>query len=79
MEVRLKFMGILGNEMPTTIELEEGTDLRGLIKAMEKKYSAEIMNIVRESAFLVNKSKVEPTRILKDKDEVMILSVLGGG
>jgi sulfur carrier protein ThiS len=79
LEVRLKFMGILGNEMPTTIELEEGTDLRGLIKAMEKKYSAEIMNIVRESAFLVNKSKVEPTRILKDKDEVMILSVLGGG
>lgn len=79
MEVRLKFMGILGNEMPTTIELEEGTDLRGLIKAMDKKYSAEIMNIVRESAFLVNKSKVEPTRILKDKDEVMILSVLGGG
>ncbi|NLJ58319.1 MAG: MoaD/ThiS family protein [Tissierellia bacterium] len=79
MEVKLKFLGRLGNEKPYSIELEEGTDLKGLLKIMEDKYSFGIMTTIRESVFLVNKSKIELNTVLKDGDEVMILSVLGGG
>ena len=79
MEVKLKFLGRLGNEKPYSIELEEGTYLKGLLKIMEDKYSFGIMTTIRESVFLVNKSKIELNTVLKDGDEVMILSVLGGG
>lgn len=80
MIVKLKYIGLVTEKLPTILSLDEGTDLAGLIQVMKDEYGEHrIDTIVKKSTFLVGKSKLDDKSLLMDGDEVMILSVLGGG
>lgn len=80
MIVKLKYLGLVVDNLPTSMELEDGASLAELIKKMKIQSGEETIDaIFKKSTLLVNKSKIDENTILKDGDEVMVLSVLGGG
>lgn len=80
MIVKLKYLGLVVDNLPRSMELEDGASLAELIKEMKIQSGEETIDaIFKKSTLLVNKSKIDENTILKDGDEVMVLSVLGGG
>ena len=80
MIIKMKYLGLITGNLPTSIEVSDGTDLAGLIQAMRDEYGVErIDTIVKKSTFLVNNKKTDENSQLNDGDKVMVLTVLGGG
>ena len=78
MLIRIKYFGLIDNNLLVESELQENSNVNALLK---KLIEAEPANeeLLNKATILVNKKKADPNTILKDKDEVMILTVLGGG
>lgn len=78
MLIRIKYFGLIDNNLLVESELQENSNVNALLK---KLIEAEPANeeMLNKATILVNKKKADPNTILKDKDEVMILTILGGG
>lgn len=78
MVVKIKYFGLIANNSISEVVLPEGSDINVLINHLinEEPRNKDILN---KATFLVNKSKASTSTILNDKDEIMILTVLGGG
>ena len=78
MLIRIKYFGLIDNNLLVESELQENSNVNALLK---KLIEAEPANeeMLNKATILVNKKKADPDTILKDKDEVMILTILGGG
>ncbi len=78
MLIRIKYFGLIDNNLLVESELQENSNVNALLK---KLIEAEPANeeLLNKATILVNKKKADPNTILKDKDEVMILTILGGG
>lgn len=80
MRIKMKYLGLITENLPAIIEVDDGTDLAGLIQAMKDQYVEEVVEaMVEKSTFLVNNKKLDENSLLNDGDEVLVLSVLGGG
>lgn len=80
MKIKMKHLGLITVSLPTSIKVSDGIDLAGLIQVMKDEYGNDLIEgIENKSTFLVNKMRVDKSTTLRDGDEVMILSVLGGG
>jgi molybdopterin converting factor small subunit len=78
MVIKIKYFGLIANNSISEVVLPEGSDINVLINHLinEEPRNKDILN---KATFLVNKSKASTSTILNDKDEIMILTVLGGG
>ncbi|MFA7138396.1 MAG: MoaD/ThiS family protein [Bacteroidales bacterium] len=78
MVIKIKYFGLIANNLISEAVLREGSDVTVLLNHLIKQYpnNKEMLN---KATILVNKSKATTSTILNDKDEVMILTVLGGG
>ena len=78
MLISIKYFGLIDNNLLVESELQENSNVNALLK---KLIEAEPANeeLLNKATILVNKKKADPNTILKDKDEVMILTILGGG
>ena len=78
MLISIKYFGLIDNNLLVESELQENSNVNALLK---KLIEAEPANeeMLNKATILVNKKKADPNTILKDKDEVMILTILGGG
>lgn len=80
MIIKMKYLGLITDNLPASIELEDGADLGELIQAMRDLCGVErIDTIVKKSTFLLNNKKIDENSLLNDGDKVMVLTVLGGG
>lgn len=78
MVIKIKYFGLITNELNSEAELPEGSNVKDLLNHLLVQYPNN-KDILRKATILVNKSKTELNSTLNDNDEVMILAVLGGG
>ena len=78
MVIKIKYFGLITNELNSEAELPEGSKVTDLLNHLLVQYPNN-KDILRKATILVNKSKTELNLTLNDNDEVMILAVLGGG
>ncbi len=72
MKINLKFMGGLKGLHPEEMEIPEGSSINDLIQILEliKKHGAITLN---------GEVRVDRSVALKEKDEILILGLVGGG
>ncbi len=78
MVIKIKYFGLIANNLISEAVLPEGSDISVLLNHLIKE-EPNNEDILIKATILVNKSKADTSTILNDKDEVMILTVLGGG
>lgn len=78
MLIKIKYYGLITNNLISEVSLPEGSKIGDLLEYLIKE-EAKNEDIMKKATILVNKLKADPNTLLNDKDEVMILTILGGG
>lgn len=78
MVIRIKYFGLITDNLATEANMPNGSNISKLIEYLIS-HEPKLKNTLKRSTILVNKSKADLQTILNDNDEVMILTVLGGG
>lgn len=76
--IKIKYFGLIANSLISEAELPEGSSISDLLNHLIKE-EPNNEKLLNKATILVNKLKADFSTILNDKDEVMILIVLGGG
>ncbi|MBC7088086.1 MAG: MoaD/ThiS family protein [Tissierellales bacterium] len=79
MIVKLKYMGVIHDNMPDMLELEEGSDLNQLKSTLIELSSEDLKPIIQNATFIVNDSSAKDDTILNENDKIIVLTPLGGG
>lgn len=78
MVIKIKYYGLIANNLISEVSIPEGSNVADLLIQLikEEPKNGDMFN---KATILVNKKKADLNTILNDKDEVMILTILGGG
>ncbi len=79
MIVNVRYFGLGTPRIPLELETEENTTVGQLILEVSRRVKEPAEQIQQASTFLVNNSKAAADTVLKDKDTLLILKILGGG
>lgn len=78
MVIKIKYFGFIANNFELETVLTKGSNISDLINHLIKQYPNN-KDMFNKATILVNKSKAVSSTVLNDKDEVIILTVIGGG
>mgnify|MGYP000906739533 FL=1 len=76
MVIKIKYFGLITNILDTEAVLPEGSNISDLLNHLIKQYPSN-KDMLNKATILVNKSKAVSNTVINDRDEVMILTLLG--
>lgn len=79
MIIKIKSLGLLCDKLPHSIEIPVGGNLKTFKDILMEMTDHQTSSKLDNAVYIVNKVKADNETALKDGDEVMILTVLGGG
>lgn len=78
MIIKVKYFGLITENLISEIKLPEGNNVSNLLEYLGN-IEPKSKDILKRATILVNKTNANLQTVLNDNDEVMILTVLGGG